>query len=128
MTFSPDVTQGDFDSFICRHPDLEVAEILNNDTISSFAPLLKLKNLYALTVTDTLTDLASVKALKNLKYLSLPSDVLDDKLVREELEKLLPDTRIVANEGFCLGSGWLLLLVPLVLFFRFFSGRKLQQG
>jgi hypothetical protein len=128
ITFSPDVTQGDFDSFISRHPDLEVAEILNNDTIISFSPLLKLNNLYGLTVTDTLRDLASVKALKNLKYLSLPSEVLDDKLVREELEKLLPDTRIVANEGFCLGSGWLLLLVPLVLFFRFFSERKLHKA
>jgi len=128
MTFSPEVTQGIFDSFINGHPDLEVAEILDNDTISSLASLLKLKKLHGLTVTDTLTDLTSVKSLKNLKYLSLPSSVLEDKSVRDELQKLIPGARIVANEGFCLGSGWLLLIVPLILFFSIVAHKKLRKA
>jgi hypothetical protein len=127
MTFSPDVTQDDFNSFVNKHLNLEVAEILNNDTIRSLSALLKLKNLYGLTITDTLMDLASVKSLKNLKYLSLPSSVLEDKLVKDDLQKMLPDTRIVANEGFCLGSGWLLLLVPLILFFRILAPKKFRK-
>ena len=44
-----------------------------------------------------------------------------------EIKRSLPGTLVGANEGFCLGSGWLLLLVPLVLIFRFF-GRRLQNG
>jgi hypothetical protein len=36
----------------------------------------------------------------------------------------LPDTRIAANEGFCLGSGWLLFLIPLVVIIRFLVGRE----
>jgi hypothetical protein len=128
MTFSPDVTQSAFNSFINSHLNIEVAEIFNNDTISSLGPLLKLRNLYGLTITDTLTDLASVKSLKNLKYLSLPSSVLEDKSVKEDLQKLLPDTRIVANEGFCLGSGWLMLLVPLVLCFRILARKKFNRA
>jgi hypothetical protein len=127
MTFSPDVTQSAFDSFINNHLDIEIAEIFSNDTISSLSPLLKLRNLYGLTITDTLTDLASVKSLKNLRYLSLPSSVLEDKSVKEDLQKMLPDTRIVANEGFCLGSGWLLLIVPLVLCFSFLSQKRFRR-
>jgi hypothetical protein len=128
ITFSPDVTQSDFNSFINSHLNIEVAEIFDNDTISSLSPLLKLKNLYGLTITDTLTDIASVKSLKNLKYLSLPSSFLEDKYVKDDLQKSLPGTRIVANEGFCLGSGWLLLIIPLVLFFIIFRPKKLLKA
>jgi hypothetical protein len=128
MTFSPDVTQNAFNSFINSHPNIEVAEIFNNGTISSLGSLLKLKKLYGLTVTDTLTDLASVKSLKNLKYLSLPSAVLEDKSVKDELQKLLPGTRIVANEGFCLGSGWLVLVIPLILFFSIRAQKKFRKA
>jgi hypothetical protein len=124
MTFSTDITQDAFNSFINNHLNLEVAEILKNDKISSLSPLLKLKNLYGLIVSDTLTDLASVKSLKNLKYLSLPANVLKDKSMKDDLQKLLPGTRIVANEGFCLGSGWLLLIVPLVLIFSLVARKK----
>jgi hypothetical protein len=124
MSFSPDISQSAFNLFINSHPDLEVAEIIKNDTIRSLSPLLNLKKLYGLIISDTLTDLASVKSLKNLKYLSLPANVLKDKSSRDELRKLLPDTRIAANEGFCLGSGWLLIILPLVLLFRIADGKK----
>jgi hypothetical protein len=118
------VTQKEFSFLTANHPNLEVVEIFRNDTIQSLLPLSKLTKLYGLTVMDTLTDLASVKKLTNLKYLSLPEEVLKDTLVNADLHQSLPNTCIVANEGFCLGSGWLLLLIPLVLVFRFFLVRK----
>jgi uncharacterized membrane protein len=40
------------------------------------------------------------------------------------MQKSLPGTSIVANEGFCLGSGWLLLIIPLVLVLKFFGSKK----
>jgi hypothetical protein len=128
MTFSPDVTQSAFNYFIDSHLNIEVAEIFNNDTISSLGSLLKLKGLYGLTITDTLTDLASVKSLKNLRYLSLPSSVLEDKSVKEDLQKMLPDTRIVANEGFCLGSGWLLLVIPFIFIFSILAQKRIKRA
>jgi hypothetical protein len=128
MTFSPIVTQDAFNSFINSHLNLEVAEILGNDSINSLSSLLKLKNLYGLIITGTLTDIATIKSMKNLKYLSLPSSVLEDKLVKDDLQKLLPSTSIVANEGFCLGSGWLLLIVPLVLLFSLFARKNLRKA
>jgi hypothetical protein len=131
MAFSSNVTQNEFNLFIETHPGLEVIELIENETISSLMSLSKLSKLYGLTVTDTVTDVASVKTLSNLKYLSLPFDFLDDPVNKAEIQKSLPNTRIVANEGFCLGSGWLLLIIPLVLLFRFFGSKerqKLQNG
>jgi hypothetical protein len=117
-------TQEEFNVLTDNHPNLEVVDIFRNDTIHSLQPLSKLTKLYGLTVMDTLTDLVSIKKLTNLKYLSLPVEVLKDSLVNADLHQSLPNTRIVANEGFCMGSGWLLLLIPLVLVFRFLAVRK----
>jgi hypothetical protein len=124
ITFSSNVTQEEFNSFVGTHPDLEIIQLIANDTISSLQALSKLSKLYGLTITDTVTDIASIKTLRNLKYLSLPGDFLDDSGKKAELQESLPGTRIAANDGFCLGSGWLLLLIPLVLITRFFAGRK----
>jgi hypothetical protein len=114
MTFYEETTQDVFNSFIDSHPDVEVVEIFNNVTISNLQPLLKLRNLYGLTVTDTVTDLAAIKSLKSLKYLSLPDKLVNDSIIKADLLKSLPGTKIVANQGVCLGSGWLLLIIPLI--------------
>jgi hypothetical protein len=128
MTISHGVTQQEFDTFTLSHPRIEIIEVIGNDTISNLQSLTKLNNLYGLTIMDTVTDLATVKTLKNLKYLSLPLILLEDSIKKAELQRELPDTRIVANEGFCMGSGWLLLLFPIVLILRFFAVRKKQAN
>jgi hypothetical protein len=127
MTFSSNVTQEEFNSFVDTHPDLEVIELIKNDTISSLQALSKLSKLFGLTVTDTVTDITSIKTLTNLRYLSLPNDFLNDTINKAEIQKSLPTTRIVGNEGFCLGSGWLLFIIPLVLILRFFGRQKRQK-
>jgi len=48
-----------------------------------------------------------------LKYLSMPEEYLKDSTNLEALQKALPNTIISSNSGLCLGSGWLLALVPL---------------
>ena len=124
MTFSPNTTQDEFKMLVESHPDLEVVEIINNKVINNLHPLLQLKKIYGLSVTDTLTDIATLKSLKNLKYLSIPKNVFNDSLRKAALQNSLPDTRIYANQGFCLGSGWLLLIIPLILVFRAFNRRS----
>jgi hypothetical protein len=121
------VTREQFNSFIDTHPDLEVIELTGNDKIDNLQSLSKLSKLYGLTISDTITDVESIKNLKNLKYLSLPSDFLDNPVNKAEIQKALPGTSIVANEGFCLGSGWLLLIIPLVLIIRFFGNNERQK-
>jgi hypothetical protein len=124
MTFYDIATQDGFNSFIESHPNLEVVELINNDKIKNLQPLLNLNRISGLVVTDKLTDLATVKSLKTLKYLSLPEDILNDTITKAELQKLLPGTRIVSNHGICLGSGWLLLIIPFILLFKAFIRQK----
>jgi hypothetical protein len=116
ITIPSRISQEAFNKLVDTHPDLEVVEIFRNDTIRDLRPLGKLTKLCGLAVMDTITDIPSVKMLKNLKYLSLPKNQVDDSTKTAEWKHALPGTVIVANEGFCLGSGWLLLLIPLVFF------------
>lgn len=127
IAFPPNVTQEEFNTFIGNHPDLEIVEIIRNDTISNLQPLTKSGKLSGLVITDTVTDLASIKTLRNLKYLSLPVDFLKDTIRKADLQKSLPGARIVGNEGFCLGSGWLVVLIPIVLIFSLFGWKKKQR-
>jgi hypothetical protein len=124
MAFYEETTQDVFNSFIDSHPDVEVVELFNNAAIRNLQPLLKVRNLYGLTVTDTVTDLAAIKSIKSLKYLSLPDKLMNDSVTKADLLKSLPGTRIVANQGVCLGSGWLLLIIPLIIVLVLISHHK----
>jgi hypothetical protein len=128
MVFYDNATQDQFNSFITSHPYLEVVELLNNDSIRNLQSLSGLTKFYGLIVADKLNDLATIKSLQTLKYLSLPIDVLNDTIIKAELQKSLPGTNIVANQGLCLGSGWLLLIIPFVLFFRVLIHRKSRKA
>jgi hypothetical protein len=121
ITFYEETTQAEFDSFIEAHADLEVLEINDNCNIKNLQPLLKLHGLYGLAISDTLTDFTAVKSLKSLKYLSLPFELLEDSIVNADIQKSLPGTIIVPNQGVCLGSGWLLLIIPLIVVLGIFT-------
>jgi hypothetical protein len=124
ISFSSDATQNEFNQFIGFHPNIEVVEIIKNEIIKKLQPLSKLRKFYGLTISDTLTDVTTVKSLRNLKYLSLPESVLKDTVQNADLQNSLPDTRIVSNQGFCLGSGWLLIIFPFIILFRIFSRER----
>jgi hypothetical protein len=119
ICFGKEVPQTIFESFIRSNPNLEVVEIIKNSNIGNLQSLQTLKSLYGLTIVDTLTDINTIKSLKNLKYLSLPRGVINDSLKKALIHQALPGTVLAANEGVCLGSGWLLLLVPFIILFRF---------
>jgi hypothetical protein len=128
VTFYEEETQPAFNSFIESHPDLEVVEILDNEAIIDLHLLESLGRLYGLTVSDTLTDFNTIKSLKNLKYLSLPSELLEDSTFKADLQSLLPGTVIVPNQGVCLGSGWLLLIVPLMSAIGMFRNKIVHRA
>ncbi|MFD2203065.1 hypothetical protein [Shivajiella indica] len=54
--------------------------------------------------------------LKGLQYLSLHEDFYSDSLGIVNLKSELPNTIIVPNSGACIGSVWLLLIIPIALF------------
>jgi hypothetical protein len=69
---------------------------------------LRVLNLY--TEIEDLTPLYELKELELLTLYDLPVE----EEQHEKLREALPNTQIVTG-GFCLGSGWLLLALPVIL-------------
>jgi len=120
ISFSSGVPQSDFEMFILKHPNLEVVEIIENKDLSITETLLSLNKLYGLILSDNPKDQASLNRLKNLKDLSIPERNPEEKRSIVDLQNSMPNTIIAANEGLCLGSGWLLLLFPAIIAFGLF--------
>ena len=58
-----------------------------------------------------------VAGLKGMDYLAVPVELPDDSLKFRELMGKMPDTVIVPSAGLCLGTGWILLIIPLMAIF-----------
>ena len=112
ISFNPHITEIELDNFIKDHKSIEVAELTYCKNISDVSPFKKLKKLSCFTYYETDIDLNSVYELKGLSYLSLPDSIYDNALNIEKIQEKNPNCVIVPNAGFCLGSGWLLLIIP----------------
>lgn len=108
-------TQIAFDSVVPKLEDLAMLSMVGHDSLVRLNALRDLKALKGLVIRDTVADRQTLLQLKQLRYLSLPQTLYEDSFYRRKLEKALPGTIIVPNSGVCLGSGWLLLLVPLTV-------------
>lgn len=115
LALSGDISQHDFNEVIATNPKLEVLEIVECDSINSLAALSGLKSLKALTVSDTLRDWQTPLKLNRLEYISIPKSAMADSVYVTKLQAAIPNGMIVPNDGFCMGSGWVILFLPIVL-------------
>lgn len=120
-------TQKQFDTISNQLSNLQVLEIKGNDAVKNISVLQNLPNLRGLIIRDTVTDNKSLATLKQLRYLSVPERNKADSTYIQTLKKSLPGCIIVPNTGACMGSGWLLLLVPTVFLFSLVFPRKLLK-
>ena len=103
-------------------PELEYLEFKNNDSLLDYQNLKNLKKLKYLIVFGQVGLDSTLYAFDELRYLSLSEEFLKDSTNVIKLQRELPNTIIVPNSGACLGSGWLLLIIPLAaLWFYFYS-------
>ncbi len=121
------ISQAEFEQLTAAARKLQVLELNGNSGISSYASLPDLPDLSALVITDTVTDKTGLASLEQLRYLSLPMENKADSAFLQDMEKALPGCIIVANSGACLGSGWLLLLLPLIIVFIIVIRKKLNN-
>ena len=112
------ISQNEFNSIIERNNKLEILEIIECEDVTNMEFLKEMNKLDALIITNSISDYTSLHFLKNLKYLSIPADDYKDSKKTDSLRNSLPGVTIVPNEGFCLGSGWILLMIPLIFFIR----------
>ncbi|CAN5695148.1 hypothetical protein BH10BAC3_BH10BAC3_03580 [soil metagenome] len=122
------ISQKQFDSITKQLPSLQVIEMLGSGKVKNLSGLVSLTNLRGLVIMDTVTDIKSLQALKQLNYLSIHQGNYKDSSVLASLQKSLPGCIIVPNSGACLGSGWLLLLLPMVLLFLVILRNKAVQS
>lgn len=123
-----EVSQKEFDNIVLHHKNLQVLEMRGNKEVKSLQPLTQLAKLRGLVITDTVMDNRTLYEFNQLRYLSLPEQSFKDSTNMLSLQKALPGCIIVPNSGACLGSGWLLLIIPFVLVFavvlRFFTFKR----
>lgn len=118
------INQQEFNLLTGKLQKLQVMEISGNKQLTDLSTLRGLPDLRGLIFIDTVTDKKTITLLNKLRYLSLPEDSQEDSLFLNEMRKALPGTIVVANSGACLGSGWLLLLVPISLISVVFFYKK----
>lgn len=117
-------TQEQFAAAAAAHPRLQVLEFYGNENPLDLAPLLGLRELQGLVIGKEAGNLSVLGEVRSLRYVGLPKEVFEkspDKVAA--IRKALPDALVVPAQPFCLGSGWILLLAPLVLGLRAWRSR-----
>jgi len=129
FSFPPHISQQEFQELSYSLPQLEMVELIACENIEDFSPLKQLDHLRVLALQLGNESLVGLDSLKQLKLLVLSNDVFDNNPEKiKELRASLPDSNVVPGSGICLGSGWLLLLLPLILLFRFTLRRNSSSG
>jgi len=104
---------------------LEYLEFEDNDSLLDYSNFKNFKNLKYLIVSGKVGLDSTLHHLDHLRYLSLSDIFLKDSVNVAKVKRALPNTIITPNSGVCLGSGWLLLIIPLAgLWFYFLKPKK----
>ena len=125
LSFPPNISHQEFMDLTDRFTQLEVVELISCWEINDLAPLITLQKLNTLVLQLEKEQLTMIDSLDQLKLLILTSEIFDDNPEWvKELSSSLPNTTIVPGSGLCLGSGWLILLLPFILLFRYLFRKK----
>lgn len=117
-------TQEQFAAFVTAHPNLAILDMMSNETVEDLSPLTSLKGLHGLVLDGPYKNLDVIQKLTSLRFVGISKE-LSDKAPDQvaAIRKALPDALVVRVSPFCLGSGWILLLVP-VMFAAWLSQRR----
>ena len=119
IAFPANTSQEEFASILDRLPSLEEVDLINCRNVVDLSPLKDKENLEILALHTVDMWPQNLESLTQLEMVILTADIFEDNPERiAELHRQLPNTLIVPGSGLCMGSGWLLLLVPLVIISR----------
>lgn len=109
------ISQEEFAEAVAAYPALEGIELQAAEKVQDLAPLKGHDRLRVLILGQPgeagLPE--GLEAFDDLELLVLPAGLFENDPGRvAELREALPETQIVPGAGICLGSGWILMLVP----------------
>jgi hypothetical protein len=129
LGFPENVSPTEFERILAKLKGLEAIELLGCEQIETISPLQNLDALKILHVDLPREKLSELEQLAGLELLILASEHFEeDPQWIGQLRSSLPSTRVVPGSGLCLGSGWILLLLPLVWLCSFLMKRILPPS
>jgi len=113
--FASNTTQAEFAAIIRAHPDLEAIELMGVDSVTDLSPLRGARQLKAVALGGRFRNLDVLRDLTSLRFVGFSKEMWDDSpeqvaAIRAALSAA--DVVVVQVIPLCLGSGWILLLVP----------------
>jgi hypothetical protein len=121
LSLPPTTTQQQLVEVVHDHPDLVGLELFGAKNITDLTPLKGLRHLEFLLVAIPNTKPDTLFEMKKLKWLATYTEEEDEKKEKAGpkgedlvvmLQRALPATAVVRVDTPCLGSGWILLLLP----------------
>jgi hypothetical protein len=118
-------TQTEFAAIVLAHPDLEVLELGGVEGVTDLSPLRALPRLEAVTLDGAYDDLGVLRDLTSLRFIGLSRAIWENSPDQvAAIRAALPRAAVVKVTPFCLGSGWILLLIPAVILMLFIPARR----
>jgi hypothetical protein len=110
-------TQQQLERIVATHPDLTVLDLVAAERITDITPLGELSKVEGLLLKDG-APAEPLYEMDGLEYLAVSLEEGDGAFIGEEgfarLQTELPNTVVARVDPLCLGSGFILLLVPLL--------------
>ena len=132
------ISQEQFAAFVAAHRNLKVLEIVGCNQVTDLTPLRELHGLEGLILTGSEKEASSViaspqnvevlRSLKSLRYLGIsPGSGKEVSPEFAALRRALPDALVVPVAPLCLGSGWILVLLPVVALAAWRGSRRVRR-
>ncbi len=119
------ISQEEFQKIVSTSTRLEMLELIGCEELTDLNPLKQQEHLRILALQLEQDQLTGLDSLTQLEALILSFEFFfDNDVWINELRASLPTTQVVSGSGICLGSGWLLLLLPMMLLFRLSFRKK----
>lgn len=129
ISFPTNTSQVQFRNLTEKLKKVEVVELIGCTEIADLNPLQSFENLSILAIDLEEEQLNGLDSMQQLDLLIVSQDLFDENSIYiNNLRSSLPNTKVVPGSGLCLGSGWLLLLLPLIIAFRFILHRKVSSS
>jgi hypothetical protein len=115
MSLPPKISQAQFAAFASAHPKLMFLQLPETEQAINLTPLRGMKDLQGVVLAGTYENLELLQELTSLRYVGISEKIWKDSSAQiAAIRKALPDAVVVRTSPLCLGSGWILFLIPVL--------------